>query len=61
MKNIKNLPNLLTMFRIAIIPILIASFYIPGLTAHLVVASLFAVKISFKYFAENEIGLIVFV
>ena len=50
MKNIKNLPNLLTMFRIAIIPILIASFYIPGLTAHLVVASLFAVACITDYF-----------
>jgi len=50
MKNIKNLPNLLTIFRIAIIPILIASFYIPGLTAHLVVASLFAVACITDYF-----------
>lgn len=37
----KNLPNILTIFRILIIPILIYSFYIPGLFANLVVASLF--------------------
>ncbi len=37
----KNLPNILTIFRILIIPILIYSFYIPGLFSNLVVASLF--------------------
>jgi CDP-diacylglycerol--glycerol-3-phosphate 3-phosphatidyltransferase len=37
----KNLPNILTLFRILIIPILIYSFYIPGLFANLIVASLF--------------------
>lgn len=37
----KNLPNILTIFRILIIPILIYSFYIPGLFANLIVASLF--------------------
>ncbi len=37
----KNLPNILTIFRILIIPILIYSFYIPGLFSNLIVASLF--------------------
>lgn len=37
----KNLPNILTIFRILIIPILIYSFFIPGLFANIVVASLF--------------------
>jgi cardiolipin synthase len=37
----KNLPNILTIFRILILPILIYSFYIPGLFSNLIVASLF--------------------
>ena len=37
----KHIPNILTMFRIAIIPILVMSFYIEGLVANLVAASLF--------------------
>lgn len=37
----KNLPNILTMFRIAIIPVLIASFFIEGRMYHWVAASLF--------------------
>ncbi len=37
----KNLPNILTLSRIVIIPILIASFYIEGRTYHWVAASLF--------------------
>jgi cardiolipin synthase (CMP-forming) len=37
----KNLPNILTIFRILIIPILIYSFYIPGLFSNLIVAALF--------------------
>ena len=37
----KNLPNILTMFRVAIIPILISSFYIEGKLYHWVAASLF--------------------
>jgi cardiolipin synthase (CMP-forming) len=37
----KNIPNILTILRIAIIPILVASFYIEGLVANLVAASLF--------------------
>ncbi|MFT6076929.1 MAG: CDP-diacylglycerol--glycerol-3-phosphate 3-phosphatidyltransferase [Rickettsiales bacterium] len=37
----QNIPNMLTMLRIAIIPILVLSFYIDGLVANLVAASLF--------------------
>ena len=37
----KNIPNILTIFRIVIIPVLIFSFYIPSLAANFVVASLF--------------------
>ena len=37
----KQIPNILTIFRIAIIPILILSFYIPSLAANFVAASLF--------------------
>ena len=36
-----NIPNILTIFRIAIIPILVMSFYIDGFLANIVVASLF--------------------
>ena len=39
----KNLPNILTIFRILIIPILIYSFYIPGLFANLIAALLFLI------------------
>lgn len=39
----KNIPNILTGFRIVIIPILILSFYIPGIVANLVAAILFAI------------------
>ena len=46
----KNLPNILTIFRILIIPILIYSFYIPGLFANLVVASLFLLASITDYF-----------
>ncbi len=37
----KNIPNILTIFRIAIIPILVMSFYIDGFVANIVAASLF--------------------
>jgi CDP-diacylglycerol--glycerol-3-phosphate 3-phosphatidyltransferase len=37
----KNLPNILTLFRIFVIPILIASFFLGGKTAHWVATSLF--------------------
>ena len=36
-----NIPNILTIFRIAIIPILVMSFYIDGFLSNIVVASLF--------------------
>lgn len=39
--SIKNLPNILTVFRIIIIPILVASFYIDGFVSNFVAASLF--------------------
>ena len=50
MNPVNNLPNILTIFRIVIIPILIASFYIQGLVAHIVVATLFAVACITDYF-----------
>jgi len=37
----KNIPNILTIFRILIIPILVMSFYIDGLVANIIAASLF--------------------
>lgn len=40
-KMLRNLPNLLTYFRILIIPLLIGSFYIEGRLYHWVAASLF--------------------
>src|SRR5690606_25602520 len=40
---VKNIPNILTIFRIIIIPILILSFYIPSLAANFIVASLFLI------------------
>ncbi|MFT6332036.1 MAG: CDP-diacylglycerol--glycerol-3-phosphate 3-phosphatidyltransferase [Lentimonas sp.] len=39
----KNLPNILTISRILIIPILVLSFYIEGFVANLVAASLFLI------------------
>ncbi|MCE3254821.1 MAG: CDP-diacylglycerol--glycerol-3-phosphate 3-phosphatidyltransferase [Rickettsiaceae bacterium] len=38
---VKSLPNILTMFRIAIIPVLVMSFYVDGFLANIVAASLF--------------------
>lgn len=61
----KNLPNILTSFRIFIIPILIISFYIPGILANIVAASLFALASITDYFdgyfarsmkAESDFG-----
>lgn len=40
---IKNLPNILTIFRIAIIPILVLSFYIDGFVANVIAATLFMI------------------
>lgn len=39
--SIKNLPNILTIFRIIIIPILVASFYVDGFVSNFIAASLF--------------------
>jgi cardiolipin synthase len=46
----KNLPNILTLFRILIIPVLIFSFYIPGMLANLVAAILFAIAAITDFF-----------
>jgi cardiolipin synthase len=49
-KYLKNIPNFLTTFRLVIIPILIVSFYIPGMVANVVVAILFAIAAITDYF-----------
>ena len=46
----KNIPNFLTTFRIVIIPVLIAAFYIPGMVAHVIAALLFAIAAITDYF-----------
>jgi CDP-diacylglycerol--glycerol-3-phosphate 3-phosphatidyltransferase len=46
----KNIPNFLTTFRLAIIPVLILSFYIPGMVANVVAAILFAIAAITDYF-----------
>jgi CDP-diacylglycerol--glycerol-3-phosphate 3-phosphatidyltransferase len=46
----KKLPNFLTTFRLIIIPILILSFYIPGMVAHIIAATLFAIAAITDYF-----------
>lgn len=46
----KHIPNFLTTFRIVIIPILILSFYIPGMVANVVAALLFAIAAITDYF-----------
>lgn len=46
----KNLPNLLTLFRIILIPILIGSFYLPGKITNLIVAFLFMLASITDYF-----------
>ncbi|MBM3579147.1 MAG: CDP-diacylglycerol--glycerol-3-phosphate 3-phosphatidyltransferase [Alphaproteobacteria bacterium] len=46
----KHLPNLLTSFRLFVIPVLIASFYIPGMVANIVAAALFGVAAITDYF-----------
>ncbi len=46
----KNLPNILTTFRIFIIPVMVLSFYIPGLFANIISAILFAVAAITDYF-----------
>lgn len=49
-KRFKQLPNLLTSFRLIIIPILILSFYIPGMIANIIAAALFAIAAITDYF-----------
>ncbi len=46
----KQLPNFLTSFRLAVIPILIFSFYIDGVLANIAVATLFAIAAITDYF-----------
>lgn len=46
----KQLPNFLTILRLAIIPLLILSFYIPGMVANVISASLFGVAAVTDYF-----------
>lgn len=46
----KKIPNLLTAVRLVIIPVLVLSFYIPGMLANLVAASLFALAAITDYF-----------
>ena len=46
----KNIPNLLTYFRIAVIPLLVAVFCLPDLLGHLLAASLFLLACITDYF-----------
>jgi len=46
----KQIPNFLTSFRLLVIPILMLSFYIPGMVANVVVAVLFAIAAITDYF-----------
>ncbi len=46
----KQLPNFLTIFRLIIIPVLIFSFYIPGMIANVIAATLFATAAITDYF-----------
>ena len=46
----KELPNILTLFRIALIPIIIVSFYMPWKVTNLIVASLFLLASITDYF-----------
>jgi cardiolipin synthase len=48
--NKKQIPNFLTTFRLIIIPILVFSFYIPGMIANVIAASLFAIAAITDYF-----------
>ncbi len=47
---INQIPNLLTLFRIAIIPLMVMSFYIPGMLANVVTAFLFGIAAITDYF-----------
>ncbi len=46
----KQIPNFLTTFRIVILPVLILSFYIPGMVANVIAATLFAIAAITDYF-----------
>ena len=46
----KQLPNFLTALRLAIIPLLICSFYIPGMLSNIISAALFGVAAITDYF-----------
>jgi len=46
----KQIPNFLTAFRLFVIPILVLSFYIPGMVANLIAAALFAIAAITDYF-----------
>ena len=49
-KNMKQLPNFLTTLRLAIIPLLIASFYINGIFSNIISAALFGIAAITDYF-----------
>lgn len=49
-KFMQQIPNFLTTFRLVVIPILILSFYIPGMVANIVAATLFALAAITDYF-----------
>ncbi len=46
----KQIPNFLTSFRLLVIPVLMLSFYIPGMLANVVAAVLFAIAAITDYF-----------
>jgi len=50
MFRMKQIPNFLTTFRIAIIPILILSFYISGMVSNVIAATLFSIAAITDYF-----------
>lgn len=41
-RTMTNIPNLLTLFRIVLIPVFVAAFYLPAAWAHIVTAAIFA-------------------
>jgi CDP-diacylglycerol--glycerol-3-phosphate 3-phosphatidyltransferase len=46
----KQIPNFLTSFRLFVIPVLVLSFYIPGMVANVIAATLFALAAITDYF-----------